>query len=88
MEISGAAGVRSMEGLGVFLEHKMKNLKFEEAVSEDSLELRFNENTAWLEIDEPLAGDTEAGFGRTCSFTLRKDQARKIAQALLEWADA
>ena len=68
----------------------MEDLRLEQVGSStgDSLELRFQENTAWIEIDEPLAGDTEHGFGRSCSFTISKDQARILALTLLEWADA
>lgn len=64
------------------------NLRLEQVSTGDSLELRFNNNSAWIEIEEPWAGDFEYGFGRGCSFTISKDQARSLAVALLKWADA
>lgn len=52
----------------------------------DSLTLNVSGGSCWIEIDEPWAGDTQSGIGRSSSFTITKDQAVELANALLKWA--
>lgn len=41
----------------------------------------------YIECDEPWAGDTDSGIGRSGAVTLTKEQARQLAAFLLAWAD-
>lgn len=41
----------------------------------------------YIECDEPYAGDTQTGIGRTAAVTLNREQARQLATFLLAWAD-
>lgn len=36
----------------------------------------------YIEIDEPWAGDTESGFGRTAHFALSKEQINMVVKHL------
>lgn len=50
----------------------------------DEVQIAVTDRGMHIEICEPLAGDTETGFGATCSLTL----PRHIAIALHEWLGA
>lgn len=53
----------------------------------DTLEAAIRCGELYVECDEPWAGDTVSGIGRTASVTLTKDQARELAAFLLDWAN-
>lgn len=52
----------------------------------DELELVFRGDHATITIEEPWAGDTETGFGRSSSFTIAPADALALAEALTAWA--
>jgi hypothetical protein len=60
-------------------------LTFNDAESflDDALEVRFWRGVFSLEVDNPFAGDTETGFGRTCHCDLTRDQAKQLAEFIL-----
>lgn len=41
----------------------------------------------YIECDEPWAGDTETGIGRSGAVTLTKEQARQLADFLFAWVE-
>lgn len=49
----------------------------------DSLEAYCRGGKLTVQIDEPWAGDTETGFGQTCSVGLNLDEAEKLARWIL-----
>jgi hypothetical protein len=66
-----------------------QKLQFVEVGGYDKLSLEdYGECGLCLEIDEPYAGDTQYGIGRTSAYTLTKEQARQLAAALNAWAEA
>ncbi len=49
----------------------------------DTLEVIINEKQINITIDEPWAGDTITGFGRTATLYLPKDEAIVMAKKIL-----
>ena len=54
----------------------------------DSIEWIVYNDVAHIEIDNPWAGDSERGFGRTTSVRLTKEQAALLRDALDRWVRA
>ncbi len=54
----------------------------------DSLEAYCHNGRLTVQIEEPFAGDTETGFGRTCSIGLSLDNAEAFAHWLIETVEA
>lgn len=54
----------------------------------ETIEGTFWGNEITLAIDNPWAGDSVSGFGRTCTINISREQARKIAQWLLQVSEA
>jgi hypothetical protein len=53
------------------------------AFADDSIEVYRYGDTVTIEIDEPWAGSTETGFGQTCSIGLSLEEAKKLAEFIL-----
>ena len=49
----------------------------------DMLEATAYGDAITVTIEEPWAGDTETGFGRSCSLRIGKNSARELANWLL-----
>lgn len=54
-----------------------------QAGSEDSLEVTAYGDGFTISVDNPWAGDTESGFGASCSVRLNTENARELAEWLL-----
>ena len=64
------------------------NWEFEEPSGiGDRLTVNMKEdNAAYFTVESDWAGDTVTGFGKSCSIDIPKDEALKLALALIEWA--
>jgi len=51
----------------------------------DTIELYWRNDQMHIEIDLPWAGDTETGFGQTCSIMLDHAQVKAICGFLMAW---
>jgi hypothetical protein len=52
----------------------------------DQLTATVRNGALTLTLEEPWAGDTETGFGRSCSMCLSPADAAELAQFLLDYA--
>lgn len=53
---------------------------------DDAIEGRFYNNIICLTIEEPWAGDSETGFGRSCNVRLSREDALNLAAWLIRKA--
>lgn len=65
------------------MEEDSLHISLNQAVG-DSLDISHYKGEVYFAIDEPWAGDTETGFGRQTSFCLKAEEARYLANWILQ----